>query len=249
MAAFQVGIAAPAATIVDHAVIVIGKDPGDGPVFDAWLSDITPGYQLLFDHLSGQGAGRPLVVSNSWALVDPAWDFPPGSDECFADNPNHPFNRLVCDLVRLGADVLFAAGNCGQPHPVGGCGFDTQPIRGANSLKEVITVAAVDIDGVRLGYSSQGPGLLELEKPDLCGYSHYMGSGIDGADWGTSAACPGVAGVVAAVRTRHSPEALPPDELKRLLNDAARREDGAAHDPDIGFGVVDPAALLGVLPA
>jgi subtilisin family serine protease len=248
MAAFQVGIAAPAATIVDHAVIVPGKDAGDGPVFDAWLSDIAPGYQLLFDYLNDQEAVRPLVVSNSWALLDPAWDFPPGSNECFADNPDHPFNRLVCDIVRLGADVLFAAGNCGQPHPVSGCGFDSQPIRGANSLEEVITVGAVDIDGERVGYSSQGPGLLAFEKPDLCGYSHYEGSGINGPDWGTSAACPGVAGVVAAVRTRHSPEVLPPADLKRLLNHSAHRAEGAGHDPDVGFGVVDAAALLEALP-
>ena len=150
---------------------------------------------------------------------------------------------MVQALVEEGADVLFAAGNCGQPHPVGGCGFKGQPICGANALDEVITVGAVDIDGERLGYSSQGPGRIVAEKPDLCGYSHYAGSGIYYADWGTSTACPGVAGVVAAVRSRYSPAELSPQALKAALLSSARPAD-APHNPDIGYGVIDPARLL-----
>jgi subtilisin family serine protease len=157
---------------------------------------------------------------------------------------------MVRELVKLGADFLFSAGNCGDLDPAARCGFKTQPICGANSLEEVITVGAVDIDGTRLGYSSQGPGRIVAEKPDLCGYSHYQGSGIGTppVDWGTSTACPGVAGVIAALRTRYSSADLSPHDLKRVLLDSARRPDGTGHSPDTGYGVIDAAALLDQLP-
>jgi subtilisin family serine protease len=246
LAAFQVGIAAPDATLLDHAVLGRSYEDDDEPLIKAWLSDIEPGYVALHRYLSEQEPSeRRLVVTNSWAMIDPDWDFPTAHIENFSDNARHPFNRMVRALVRAGADVLFAAGNCGREDPVRWCGFTSQPICGANSMPDVITVAAVDVDGVRLGYSSQGPGRIDggFEKPDLSGYSHYHGSGVEPADWGTSTACPGVAGVVAAVRSRYSAAELPPLELKQLVLRSAR---GAAdgHNPDTGYGVIDPRALL-----
>lgn len=249
LAAFQVGIVAPEATLVDQAVLTDRVASDDGPLIQAWLSDIEPGYVALYSYLSELDASeRRLVVSNSWAMIRPDWDFAAEHVQNFSDNAQHPFNRMVSALVGLGADVLFAAGNCGQPFPVERCGFGTQPICGANSLEDVITVGAVDLDGTRLGYSSQGPGRLAFEKPDLCGYSHYKGSGVVAVDWGTSTACPGVAGVIAAVRTRYAADKLPPHKLKQLLLETARRPEGAGHSPDTGYGVVDPAALLERLP-
>lgn len=244
LCAFQVGIAAPDATLADHAVILDPAETDGAPLMQAWLSDIEPGYVKLHRHLSELDLpDRRLVVSNSWAMIHPDWDYPSEHVQNFSDNPAHPFNRMVRALIDLGADVLFAAGNCGQPYPVGGCGFRSQPICGANALEEVITVGAVDIDGERLGYSSQGPGRIVAEKPDLCGYSHYAGSEIYYADWGTSTACPGVAGVVAALRSRYSPAELPPRALKDALLRSAHPADGP-HSPDIGYGVIDPARTL-----
>lgn len=245
MAAFQIGIGAPRATLVDHAVVLAPSgDPDDEPRIAAWLSDIAPGYASLRDHLKGlEPAARRLVVSNSWALINPAWDFPAGPRN-YSSNPQHPFLRLVRELVDLGADVLFAAGNCGEPFPVAGCGFDFQPICGANSLPEVITVGGVDIDGLRVGYSSQGPGRLELQKPDICGYTHYQGSrAVPRADWGTSAACPQVAGIVAAVRSKRNSAELSPNDLHAALTASARRTRDE-FSPDVGWGIVDAAALL-----
>ena len=255
LSAFQVGIAAPEATLADHAVLGRPVETSGEPLIKAWLSDIEPGLALLHEYLTGiPESERRLVVSNSWAMINPDWDFDIAHVENFSDNVDHPFNRMVVALVDAGADVLFAAGNCGEPHPVYNCGFRNQPICGANSLRDVITVGAVDIDGERLGYSSQGPGRIFDEKPDLCGYSHYDGSGVkigyrpDAVDWGTSTACPGVAGVVAAVRTRYSAGDLSPRELKALLLQTARRPPSAGHSPDLGYGVVDPGALIQQLP-
>ena len=52
-------------------------------------------------------------------------------------------------------------------------------IHGANSVPDVITVAAVTIGDRRLGDSSQGPGGLSKRKPDLAGYSHFLGSEVE----------------------------------------------------------------------
>lgn len=256
MTAFQVGIAAPEARIADHAVLIDRADDGEEPLIKAWLSDIEPGYVHLHQHLSElDWADRRLVISNSWAMTSPKWDFPATDPdtgaihpENFSINPNHPFNRMVRALVDEGADVLFSAGNCGRPHPVRKCEFDKQPICGANSLEEVITVGAVDVNAERLGYSSQGPGRIVARKPDLCGYSHYKGSDVFYADWGTSTACPGVAGVVAAVRSQYSAADLSPAHLKEALLASARPGIGGGHSPEVGYGVVDPVALLRYLP-
>ena len=249
MAAFQVGIAGPAAKLADHAVLVSRAQTPTQPLMHAWLSDIQPAYLRLHEYLmSLEPADRKLVVTNSWAMIDESWDLPATEILNYSDNPDHPFNRTVRNLVAAGADVLFAAGNCGDPLPVSGCRFNRQPICGANSLAEVITVGAVDIDSARLGYSSQGPGRITDRKPDVCGYSHYDGSGVYHSDWGTSTACPSVAGLVSAVRTRYSADALPPHELKAALEQTAKRPEGATHSPDIGWGVVDPAALIEALP-
>ncbi len=210
--AFQVGVAAPQAGLIDQAV-VFGEASQDAtqPLMQTWLSDITPAFERLREYLVGRRAeDRRLVVSNSWAMIRPEWDWPIDHEHNFSDNEDHPFCRLVRSLIALGPDVWFSAGNCGEPWPVRGCGFAEQAICGANSLPEVITVGAVDLDGERLGYSSQGPGRLALEKPDICAYSHYAGSNITSVDWGTSVSCPLAAGVVAAVHTVHTSDKLTP---------------------------------------
>jgi len=246
LAAYAVGVMAPGARLGDCATVLDGA-AGDGPLMHAWLSDISIAYRRMKTMLESQLPDeRRLVVSNSWALTRPDWDFEPDQDENFSDNDEHPFNVLVTELIELGADVLFAAGNCGHEHPVSQCGFLEQPICGANSLSAVTTVGAIDLTGKHLGYSSSGPGRLALEKPDLCAYSHFDGSGVMAVDWGTSVATPLLAGVVAGVRSQRSPVALPPEDLRRQLCETAVRT-ASTHDPDVGWGAVDPAALHRVL--
>src|SRR5437879_5432061 len=165
--------------------------------------------------------------------------------------PVPPFNQITGSLVAAGADVFFAAGNCGADCPDGRCGAgDTGPgasIHGANSHPDVVTVAAVTVTDRRLGYSSQGPGALYSRKPDLAGFSHFKGSGIYPADGGTSAASPVAAGVAAALRQRFATDRLAPAQLKGLLQRTARDLGGDGWDYDLGYGVIDAAAALQAL--
>jgi len=248
MCAFDVGIAAPEATLLDYAVL-LSKTTGE-TAMSGLLSDAVLAYSKLLGIIQAQPASRRrLVVSNSWGMFDPVWDFPVGHQGNYSDNPAHPFNVIVASLADAGADILFAAGNCGRDCPDGRCGFgDAQPICGANSHPSVTSVAGIDTKKRRVGYSSQGPGRLSAAKPDVSCYTHFTGSDVfHGPDSGTSAACPVAAGVVAAIRTHHSPSQLSPAELRTLVAKTATDLGGTGFDNDFGWGALDGTALVAAL--
>jgi subtilisin family serine protease len=249
MCAFDAAIAAPRATFLDIQLL---RSSASGPtVMAGFLSDAVRAYVHLCNIMSAPrrpGENRTLVVNNSWGMFHPSWDFPVGHPGNYSDNPNHPFNRIVSTLERLGADILFAAGNCGANCPDGRCqGVTTNAIYGANGHPSVLTIAGVDISNTRVGYSTQGPGRLSRNKPDLCGYTHFRGSGVYPADGGTSAATPVVAGIVAAVRTKrpYSPgsPATTPAVIRALMRSTATDLGVAGFDFDHGYGVVGGCAL------
>jgi subtilisin family serine protease len=245
MCAFDAAIAAPRATFLDIQLLRAGG------AFTSFLSEAVRAYahlQRIMRAPRRPGEARSLVVNNSWGMFHPSWDFPVGHPGNYSDNPNHPFNRSVAALEALGADILFAAGNCGANCPDGRCqGVTANAIYGANGHSAVLCVAGVDTTKRRVGYSSQGPGRLTRNKPDICGYTHFSGSGVYAADGGTSAACPVVAGVVAAVRTKrpHQPgnPAASPHAIRELVRSTAEDLGTAGFDFDHGFGVVNGCAI------
>jgi subtilisin family serine protease len=122
MCAYDVGIAATKATLLDHALL-LSETPGE-TAMSGLLSDAVLAFSKLLGIVSGMPAGRrALVVNNSWGMFDPAWDFPVGHPGNYSDNPAHPFNVIVASLEAAGADILFAAGNCGRDCPDGRCRF------------------------------------------------------------------------------------------------------------------------------
>ncbi len=243
MCAYDVGIMAPRATLLDYAIL-LSRTAG-ATAMAGLLSDAVVAYSRLRQILNSMPATRRgLVVSNSWGMFSPTWDFPPGHPGNYSDNPNHPFNLIVASLEAAGADILFAAGNCGRDCADSRCGFGgTLPICGANSHPAVVSVAGVDVNNNRVGYSSQGPGRLTSKKPDIAAYTHFVGSGVYAADGGTSAACPVAAGVVAAIRTRHKPSRVSPGQLRSLIQRTARDRGQSGYDFDYGWGILDGAAL------
>lgn len=250
MCAYDVCIAAPQCTLLDIAVL-LSNAPG-GSVMEGLLSDAVKAYDHLRQVLR-RVRPKGLVVSNSWGMFHPSWDFPVGHPGNFSHNLNHPFNRIVATLEREGADVLFAAGNCGNECPDSRCGGVANVIYGANSHPRVLSVAGVDVEKNRVGYSTKGPGALTPNKPDLAGYTHFKGSGVFPADSGTSAATPVVAGVVAAVRTklRFRP-AVPttwPKAVRLLLTRTAEDRGTPGFDREYGWGVVNVARVLPALAA
>jgi subtilisin family serine protease len=246
MCAFDACIAAPECTLLDIAVL-----QSTAPGLQGLLSDAIRAYSHLLDIMIAPkrpGESRSLIVNNSWGMYHPSWDFPPEHSGNYSDNPNHPFNRIVGDLERAGADILFAAGNCGADCPDGRCqGVTNNAIYGANSHPSVLSVAGVDTTKTRAGYSSIGPGRLTVNKPDISGYTHFRGSGVYSADGGTSAATPVVAGVIAAVRSKRpydpgNPATLP-TAIRSLVTSTAEDLGTAGYDFEHGFGVVNGCEL------
>jgi hypothetical protein len=251
---------APNVTFFDLPLLPASID--DVPKF---LSDA----QLLFAGMPNQidafmlanpsWAGRRWVIVNAWATFDLRTDLPPVR---YADNPSHPFclavKAAVAGVITSGpntgnanpTDIVFAAGNCGQFCPDDRCGPGDighgRSISGANSLPDVLTVGAVRPDGLPLGYSSQGPGMIpNSEKPDLCAPAHFCADRDPGwMSTGTSAACAVAAGVVAALRTETVGTAMPPAQLITDLRSAAK---GGAYDTQLGCGILDVATTRNVL--
>ena len=249
MCAFDALITAPRATLLDYPVLLSQRQGGSA--VDGLLSDAIAAYARLRQVLEEQPPeSRALVVSNSWGSFSPRWDFPPGHPGNYSDNPAHPFNLILASLAEAGADILFAAGNCGRECPDARCAFPDRPITGANSHPRALSIAGVDTTGKRVGYSSQGPGRLAERKPDLCAYTHFAGSrafGDSEPDSGTSAACPVAAGLVAAIRTRWPSTVLSPAQLRTLLRRTADDRSTVGYDHDYGYGIVDPAGVIAAL--
>ena len=247
MCAYDVCISAPNCTLIDMALLR-SQTPGE-TAMDGFLSDAVKAYAQLLDIFSDPQLDDPvLVVNNSWGMFHPSWDFEVGHPGNYSDNPDHPFNIIVDSLADAGADILFAAGNCGQECPDSRCqGVTESPIYGANSHSSVLCVAGVTINDVRLGYSSQGPGRLDPNKPDICAYTHFEGSGVYDRDGGTSAACPVAAGVVAAIRSQKSNNEISPAQLNNIIRRNAIDLGVASFDYSYGFGLIDPEAILNYL--
>lgn len=245
MCAFDVGIAAPKAKLLDYALLLSTR-PGK-TMMSGFLSDAVAGYGKLLRFIRAQPANRRrLVVNNSWGMFSPSWDFPIGHPGNYSNNPAHPFNVIVASLERQGADILFAAGNCGRECPDGRCEFrgHQRPICGANSHPRVLSVAGIDHKKRRIGYSSQGPGRLAAAKPDISAYTAFTGSRVyPGGDGGTSAACPVAAGAIAAIRTKYPPSKVSPATLRSLVYKTADDLGGTGYDHNYGWGAIEPVPL------
>ncbi len=246
MCAFDVCITASNCTLLDYALLQ--SQASGGSTMDGFLSDAVLGFSQLLTLMTGPNPPKALVVNNSWGMFHSSWDFPVGHSGNYSDNPDHPFNIIVESLEDAGADILFAAGNCGAECPDPRCQDESdQGIYGANSHPSVLSVAGVTVDRERLGYSTQGPGRLDQNKPDISAYTHFKGSEVYDADSGTSAACPVAAGLVAAVRSVFPSNQLSPAQLRNLVRRTARDLGNIGFDYDHGYGLIDVEVLVNAL--
>ena len=196
MVAYDVTIAAPDVTWADEVTAQNVCDAAE--IYTDLAIDIIEN-GLFGGGGASRSAYRGLLVINSWAVPDPSVD---PNAAAYVDDPNHPTSVMVGTLADLGADIVFAAGNCG-PNPKPGCAPNTQrTIYGANSHPKVLTVGAVGLDQLPADYSSRGTGHLTPQKPDIGAYADFVGSNRFGStDSGTSAAAPVAAGVLATLRS------------------------------------------------
>jgi hypothetical protein len=266
--AYDALIAAPNLTLLDYPYLAQPQ----GQTLGSSLAVAFQAYsQLLSDWLfrkfpadlvsnyvrRGLGDHAALVVNNSWGVLNQNVDLPQGSPGRYIDNPYHPFQLIVSALALAGADIAFAAGDCGVECPNPQCGGTTGSIMGANASAAVLSLAGCDTNDVRVGYSSQGPSIANMppQKPDVTAYTHFRGSEVRGTgipDGGTSAACAVATGCIAAVRTRASPSNISPAALFDLLRKTGRQVAGPhGWNKDYGHGIINPvlaARTIGLIP-
>lgn len=215
----------------------------------------------------------PWVLCNAWAVFDLAQDLPQGKTWSYARNPDNPFLRKLVAIAlgeapgpsqpAPGADVVFAAGNCGQFCPDPRCGEGSigpgNSIYGAAALSRVLTVGAVRSDGMWLGYAAQGPAwtstetdsaglpIFSIGKPNVVAPSQFADEADPAVAYtGTSAACALAAGAVAALRSPGfgpSPTLGDPYALIGLLEARATELPWQAQPYDLqaGHGVLNLA--------
>ena len=201
----------------------------DGATIAATISNALAGVNWAINQFTANGT--PQILTNSWGIFQKSWDTE------YATNPNHPFTKKVVEALDKGIIILFAAGNCGATCPDGRCGTDNGPgksIWGANSHPRVMTVGAVNKNEQFVGYSSQGPGALDPNKPDFCSVTHF--TGFFNSDSGTSAATPIAAGIVALLKQANP--ALTQDQVKAALKTTAKDIGPAGFDQHSGTGII-----------
>lgn len=198
--------------------------------------------QLIDDRRSGKVG--PLVISNSYGLYT-----------CSAPTElpqDHPYLGIVRQAVENDIVVVFAAGN---NHADVLCRYspnDCSPntIWGVNSIDEVITVGTVNAAGrndqLPHGNSSRGPGQWSVKqnKPDVVAPTYgeivWGGGYRDMEWWGTSGACPQVAGLAALVLSVKP--SLKPAQVADIITSTARRLTQARQC--VGGGLIDCRAAV-----
>ncbi|MBR1212077.1 S8/S53 family peptidase [Bradyrhizobium sp. JYMT SZCCT0180] len=260
MCAYGVLAVAPNVTLLDYPLL-LGRPAGEHTV-SATIGEMMRGYWvLLWRWALGFIAQSALVVNNSWGIFHPSLDeYPPADPRRYIDNPNHIFRLYIRFLNAFGADVVFAAGNCGSGCPSAVClQLTAGTIMGANAYDEVLTLAGCDVNDVRVCYSSQGPSIAGMppQKPDITAYTQFLGSKIQrgprgfAPDTGTSTACAVASGCVAALRTRRPPTATDPATMIGVLQATALPAGSAVPNYDYGYGIIRPVAAgrdLGIIP-
>jgi len=139
----------------------------------------------------------------------------------YSDNPQHPFKVIVASLEAEGADLLFAAGNCGPQCPDGRCAFATPPdLRGQLAPGACSAVGAWTRREPGWATRASAPAA-SRQKPDVLSYTHFDGSRCSRRPGQRhSAACP-CGGVIAAVRSGWSAGQVSPAQLRDLVRKTA----------------------------
>jgi subtilisin family serine protease len=210
-------------------------------------TDIYKIYDRLIDEFEAGNTG-PLVISNSYGMY--TCSAPSGLPQ------DHPYLGIVREAVSKGIVVSFAAGNnhadvlCN--HPPTACGPNT--IWGVNSIDEVLTVGTVNQqernDSGDHANSSRGPGQWATRsKPDVVAPTYgeiVWGAGYQVMSWwGTSGACPQVAGLAALLLSANP--TLTPAKVTDIIVSTAKPLTQA--NTCVGAGMIDcEAAVQAALP-
>jgi subtilisin family serine protease len=212
---------------------------------DFTATDLFLIYEDLIQAKANGTLRGPLVISNSYGL------YRYSSDNVLQQD--HPYLKNVLAAVDAGIVVIFAAGN----NHANLCNLDPSAdspntIWSVNSHDRVISVGTVDRNGSNQTppsphvNSSRGPGewSVEHKKPDVVCPTYgevVWGEGYRTMEWwGSSGACPQVAGLAALLMT--VAPGLAPDKVGDIIRNSARNLHAPANC--VGHGIIDCGAAV-----
>lgn len=213
---------------------------------DLTATDIFLIYDQLIQAKKSNQISGPLVISNSYGIY-----------QCSSDHvlqADHPYLKNILAAIDAGVVVVFAAGN---NHADVKCNYDPtadnpNSIWSINSHDRVISVGTVDRNESNQKppsphvNSSRGPGEWSdvHKKPDVVAPTY--GEIVWGDDyrvmdwWGTSGACPQVAGLAALLLA--AKPTLKPEQVADIVRDTARPLTGS--EKCVGRGMIDCGAAI-----
>lgn len=142
-----------------------------------------------------------------------------------------PVKRAIRRAVESGVLVITIAGN------------DGGRVKALGALPDVITVGAVDREGVPAPFSSRGPEV-DLAGPGV-GVVSIGPGGMPMVASGTSFAAPHVTGTAALLWALDKD--LTPERVAGILRATAEDVGPPGRDEHTGYGLVDAAAAVGLL--
>jgi serine protease AprX len=198
----------------------------------------------IYDYLTGLSAsGLKIVASNSFGIKT-------GSPPPIPSDSD--FLRALDDAIMAGIVVVFSSGNYHEL--TGGTANDCTPtsIWLHKCRSDILSVATCKLDGSVWNYSSRGPGQFfgqanTNRKPDITAPTPANGRILYGNDitvlpegWGTSGACPQVAGLAALMLTK-TPNLTREELFSAIRNSASPLTAGL---DCIGAGLINCKAAL-----
>ena len=203
---------------------------------------------LIYDYLAGLSRqGMTILATNSYGVKKGHPPSPPG--------PGSTFPAALGDAIADGVHVFFSAGN--NHKKAGGNADDCHPnsIWLHKSRADLMSVATCDLDDAMWYYSSRGPGQFHgsantNRKPDVTAPTPKNGRVVYGAGvrvlangWGTSGACPQVAGLAALLLSKNA--SLTQAQVFKAISDGA---DSIGHGYDCrGNGLINCSKSLGLV--
>jgi serine protease AprX len=200
----------------------------------------------IYDALTARAQqGARIVASNSFGIQTGSAPTP---------DPSSDFLPALDDAVAAGVVVAFSAGNYHALAGGGPSACSPTSIWLHKSRADVLTVATCRLDGTMWDYSSRGPSQdfgssNTSAKPDVTAPTPANGRILYGAGervlangWGTSGACPQVAGL-AALLISANPGINRTDVFKKIRNSAQTL--GFAAECE-GKGLINCAAAFAV---
>ena len=164
--------------------------------------------------------------------------------------PSNAIVDAIGDVQKYGRDgkgavVVFSAGNKGRTDMSDSLSFP-------GSLKNVLTVGAIDQFGEKTDYSKFGSALNVVAPGeaivtlDRMGSLGYLNGNYMYMFGGTSAACPQVAGIAALMISKN--RELTEKQIREIIQNTARDLGDKGFDIKYGHGLVDAAAAINAVP-